>query len=211
VILGGGQRFAAAVLAAIAGVFLPHEIPAQTVEGISSDSIAFLSAARKAATRYADRERAIAEGYRPLGPETPSMGAHWVHIGLIADHVFDPARPSLLSYVTVDGDPLLAGVGFALALDGGEEPPAAPDGGMWHDHAGTVAEEVREHGQEAAAVTSGPRVAVLHAWLGVPNHAGTFATENWSLPWVRLGLRPPPEAPVDAARAAAMAAGLTDF
>lgn len=48
-------------------------------------------------------------------------------------------------------------------------------------------------------------------WLGVPNHAGTFATENWSLPWVRLGLRPPPEAPVDAARAAAMAAGLTDF
>jgi hypothetical protein len=199
------------VLAAalVAGSFF--DVSAQSTAAAPPDSAAFLAVTRAAAARYADRERAIADGYGPIGPDTPAMGAHWVHIGTIADGVFDPARPSFLTYVEAAGRPLLAGVGFALALDDAEKPPPAPTGAAWHFHAGTVAVEVREHASDPPAGERGPRVAVFHAWVGIENPAGTFATENWALPWVRLELGPPLRTNVDASRAAALAAGMVGF
>jgi hypothetical protein len=49
-------------------------------------------------------------------------------------------------------------------------------------------------------------VAVLHAWIYVANPAGLFASDNWALPFVRLGLEPPARFPEAAARALALAA-----
>jgi hypothetical protein len=62
----------------------------------------------------------------------------------------------------------------------------------------------------AVAADSGrPGIAVLHAWLWLENPAGLFATDNWALPWHRLGI-PPPEWAVagsPAAMATALASG----
>ena len=49
------------------------------------------------------------------------------------------------------------------------------------------------------------RLAVLHAWLWVPNPAGVFVTNNWSLPGTRLGLSVPDATPRDALHALALA------
>jgi hypothetical protein len=43
----------------------------------------------------------------------------------------------------------------------------------------------------AAPPGAGPRIAVLHAWVWFANPAGLFATDNWALPYLRIGLSPP--------------------
>jgi len=53
----------------------------------------------------------------------------------------------------------------------------------------------------------GPRIAVLHAWIWLENPDGLLATDNWALPYARLGYRVPPGASHEAARAVALAAG----
>ena len=77
---------------------------------------------------------------------------------------------------------------------------------QWHEHVGSIDEEslLLDHahlGGEADG--GGPRLAVMHAWVWLPNPAGTFATDNWALPFARLGLPAPPNAS-RAARAVAL-------
>jgi hypothetical protein len=50
------------------------------------------------------------------------------------------------------------------------------------------------------------RLAVLHAWIWSANPAGVFATDNWSLPFLRLGIPAVPSAPRDALQALGLAA-----
>jgi hypothetical protein len=206
-------RWRPAILVAAACLGSPSDASAQiSADAVEApDSTAFLAAARQAAVRYADPAIATLEGYKRIGPETPTMGAHWVHPGHVASGVFDPARPSLLSYVTTETGVVLAGVGFAMALEGDEVPPWPPQGAAWHKHAGRIEEEIREHDHVIREEPSGPHVSVFHAWVGIDNPDGVFAKENWVLPWVRLGLEPPLDAPKDAARAAALAAGFASF
>lgn len=173
------------------------------------DSAEFLAAARRAAGRFDDRGAAQAEGYRRIGPDFPSMGEHWVNIALVAEGALDPARPQILEYIDVGGRPVLAGVAWALPLGGGRRPPEHPvRASAWHYHSGSVDEEsfIRGHA-EAGAVPAEAAVAVLHVWLGIANPAGVFATDNWALPWARLGLAAPPGVGADASRMLALAAG----
>lgn len=173
------------------------------------DSAAFLAAASTAAERFRDRATAQAEGYRRIGPDFPSMGEHWVNIALVAEGAVDPARPQILEYIEVGGRPVLAGVAWAVPLGGGRGLPDRPvRAALWHYHSGSVDEEsfIRGHA-EAGSAPGEAAVAVLHAWLGIPNPAGVFATDNWALPWARLGLTAPPGADVDASRLLALAAG----
>lgn len=173
------------------------------------DSAEFLAAARRAAERFRDRAAAQAEGYRRIGPDFPSMGEHWVNIALVAEGALDPARPQILEYIDVRGRPVLAGVAWALPLGGGRRPPDGPGGAdAWHYHSGSVSEEsfVRGHA-ETGSIPVEATVAVLHAWLGIANPAGVFATDNWALPWARLGLTAPPGADADASRMLALATG----
>ena len=178
----------------------------------------FVSTVREATGRYRDRAAAIADGYRRVGPDFPSMGEHWVSVPLVVRGAVDPRRPPILEYVLVDGAPVLAGVAYTQLVRG-EAPSArvpAP-ASAWHYHAGSVSEEsfilghaARTGGQPSAA---GPRVAVLHAWVWMENPAGLFATDNWALPWHRLGIVPPPgsDEPTPAGLAAALAAGGRDY
>jgi hypothetical protein len=52
----------------------------------------------------------------------------------------------------------------------------------------------------------GPRLAVMHAWIWLDNPDGIFATDNWTLPYARMGLPVPAHGSRAAARALALAA-----
>lgn len=174
----------------------------------------FVAAARRGTESYQDRSAAIAAGYRPMGPESPAMGQHWVHPGLLIQGVVDPARPQILSYATVAGRPVLVGVAYAVPA-GAPLPDGPAPREAWHVHDGTLVEEAVQPDHDAhRAVGTGPAmggVAVLHAWICVANPAGLFASDNWALPFVRLGLEPPARVPEAAARALALAAGGVPF
>jgi hypothetical protein len=156
---------------------------------------AFAAEVRGSTARYQDQAEAEKDGYRKIGPDFPSMGEHWLNRSLVMRGEIDPLRPPILEYITVGGRPVLAGVAYAKLAYG--DPPVtvipAP-AGAWHYHAGSVDEEsfIASHAAGGASdSTRGPRIAVLHAWLWVDNPAGLFATDNWSLPWLRLGVEPP--------------------
>lgn len=158
----------------------------------------FLTTVRAATERYRDRAAAIADGYRQIGPDFPTMGEHWVSIPLVVRGEVDPLHPPILEYVTMAGEPVLAGVAYTqLVLDGMPRAVVPAPLSAWHYHAGTVDEEsfMLSHAHRSAAADSAtrPRIAVLHAWLWLENPAGLFAADNWALPWHRLGMTPPSE------------------
>jgi hypothetical protein len=136
------------------------------------------------------------------------MGEHWLHVGRLFDGVYDAERPEFLTYLSIAGRPRLLGVAYALPLLGDEEPPEAPAGrAAWHTHAGTLDEETLapHHGHHGSG--RGPRLAMVHAWVWLPNPEGTFAADNWAIPYLRLGLEPRTRAPVDAGKALSLLVG----
>jgi hypothetical protein len=188
-------------------------VAGQTVP-VSDDVAGFVAAARAATERYRQQSTAIADGYRRIGPDFPSMGEHWVSVPLVVRGDVDPLHPPILEYVTVAGEPMLAGVAYTqLVRDGPPRAPLPAPSSAWHYHAGSVDEEsfILGHARRSGGMDSapGPRIAVLHAWLWLDNPAGLFATDNWALPWHRLAIRPPPESdgPSPAGLAAALASG----
>lgn len=183
---------------------------AESSGGDSAAVTAFVAAARAGTVRYRDRSEAVRAGYRKLGPDFPGMGEHWINLGRVFDEAFDPTTPSMLSYATIDGVPTLIGVVYARPLLAGEEPPDTPAGrGAWHDHALTVEEEALAlaHVPHAHGGVTTARISLLHAWVWLENPRGTFASDNWALPFARLGrtvVGPPSPA---AAKAASLISG----
>ncbi len=176
-----------------------------------TDTDAFLARARAGTSRYRDQHSARIDGYKPVGVEFPAMGTHWVHFGRMLDDSLVAERPPVLIYVNVGGHPQLAGVGYTDLLSRDEPPPSALAPGAWHEHNGTVADESFSLSHASAHPTGTPdgsemRLAVLHAWLWIPNPAGVFVTDNWALPSLRLGIAAPPDTPRDALHALALAA-----
>jgi hypothetical protein len=175
---------------------------------------AFVAAARLGTERYRDRNVAIAAGFRRLGRDFPSMGEHWANPGKVIAGRFDVADPAMLTYASIDGKPVLLGVVYAIPLEPGQNAPMLPGGANpWHEHNGTVDEEsfLPEHGGHHSKARTGTRLAILHVWTLLPNPAGDFAAENWSLPFARLHLKPPATAPEAAARALSLVSGSEEF
>lgn len=176
---------------------------------ISPEVAAMLDSARSGTAMFSDRALAIAAGYRRLGMDFPSMGEHWVSPRLVIDGKFNVSQPAMLTYVSVDGRPRLSGVVYAIPLSPGDTPPTAfGTEARWHEHNGTVDEEsmLPQH-HSTAAVLTGTRLAILHAWVTTPNPDGIFAAENWTLPFVRLGFAVPMNFPNGAARALSLVSG----
>jgi len=169
---------------------------------------AFVAAATAAAARYRDPAAASADGYRPVGPDFPAMGQHWLNASLLVDPVLAPSRPQLLEYAEIEGTVTLVGVAYAALAQDQTPPSVFPvPAAVWHFHAGPVEEETFMPSHAGAGhAGQGPRVAVLHVWVGLENPDGRFASDNWALPYARRGLRAAPEAPRATARALALAA-----
>ena len=172
----------------------------------------FVTAARAGTARYASRETAIADGFRRVGTDFPAMGEHWVNLPQVMADSFTPARPAVLTYITVAGVPRLAGVAYTKLLAPHEQPPDfAPARGHWHEHNGSIVEESFLAGHDTHASPDDLRLAILHAWIWIENPDGVFVTDNWSLPFIRLGTAVPYAHGRDAARSAALATAAADY
>jgi len=172
----------------------------------------FVARARAGTEALRSPEAARAAGYRPVGPDFPGMGRHWIHTALILRSTPDPAQPPVLEYAELNGTTVLVGVAYAVLVKGDTAPTSLPvPAAAWHFHQGTVEEEsfLRAHaGVGSHEMTmEGPRLAVVHAWIWLDNPDGLLATDNWALPYARLGLAVPQHTSHAAARALALAAG----
>jgi hypothetical protein len=163
----------------------------------------FIADARRATERFKDIDVAIAERYVKIGPDFPAMGEHWVNGESVMKSTEGP-RPSILTYTTIDGKPTLTGVVYTVILPPGKKPPELLPGAQWHDHVGSVDEESLLFGHDHTA-PDGLRLSVMHAWVWTPNPEGTFATDNWDLPFTRVGLTRPRGSSPRAARGMALA------
>lgn len=202
-------RPAAAALVACLGVAAgPLEAQRTALEQLTQT-------ARAATVRYRDTAAAAADGYRPFGPDFPTMGRHWVNVRRVMAGGVDPTHPPILEYATIDGRTVLVGVGFAALVAGGEVPTSLPvPADAWHFHSGTLDAEsfVVAHASHGAHARGRVRVAVLHLWVWESNPAGLTATDNWGLPFRRLGLRVPQTEPsADELHAVALAAGAAPY
>jgi len=190
---------------ALALLVLPHaQAIAQTPE--------FTARARAGTAALRDPEAARAAGYRPVGPDFPGMGQHWIHTALILRPIPDPAQPPVLEYAELNGKLTLVGVAYAVLVKSDTAPASLPvPAAAWHFHQGTIEEEsfLRAHAGVSHEMhsTPGPRLAVMHAWIWLDNPDGLFATDNWALPYARLGLDVPRSISHSAARALALASG----
>lgn len=199
--------------AALIALAIPCPVSAQLATADTAQSAAFVAAVREATARFRDREQAVIAGYRPIGPDFPGMGEHWISVPLLLEGRLDPARPPILEYAEIGGVMTLTGAAFAVLVPAGGAPPTEgiPAGANpWHYHGGTVDEEsfVLGHAHGAPARSDQPRMAVLHVWAWLDNPDGPFATDNWALPFARLGLPRPVVAPSrEVAHALALAAG----
>jgi len=169
----------------------------------------FVARARAGTEAFRNPEAARMAGYHPVGPDFPGMGRHWIHNSLILESTPDAARPAILEYAELNGSLTLVGVAYAVLIKSDTVPPFLPvPASAWHFHQGTVTEEsfLRSHAGLSHTVP-GPRLAVLHAWIWLENPDGMLETDNWALPYARLGLSPPRNGSRAAARALALAAG----
>jgi len=145
------------------------------------------------------------------------MGEHWLHPGALLAGSLDPARPTLLTYASIDGRPTLLGLAFVVTTrgDAAADVPGWPD--AWHEHSGLLADEsgagagrAQSRGHDRAREAgNGPatRVWVLHAWVALENPDGRYAADNWALPFVRAGLAAPAGVDADASRACSLVVG----
>jgi hypothetical protein len=102
----------------------------------------------------------------------------------------------------------MVGAAFTHFLDPCDEPPPVFGGAAsWRGHQSD--EEVlflTHQPSERADANWLQRVAVVHAWL-LDNPQGATAQNNWKLPFLRVGLEAPVDAPVAAARALSLLGG----
>ncbi len=184
-----------------------------TIQAPSDTALAaFVARARAGTEALRNPEAARLAGYHPVGPDFPGMGRHWIQTSLILRPVPDAAQPPVLEFAELDGTPTLVGVAYAVLVDADTAPASLPvPAAAWHFHQGTVDDEsfLRSHAgvRHMMPGPSGPRLAVVHAWIWLDNPDGLLATDNWALPYARLGLSVPPNGSRAAARALALAAG----
>lgn len=167
----------------------------------------FVTRARAATERFKDVNVAVQESYVKVGPDFPAMGEHWVNGELVMKDQLDAARPAILTYATINGERKLIGVVYALALKQGQAPPNALHDAQWHDHVGTIDEESLLFGHDHHSTTDEIRLVVMHAWIWTPNPSGTFATDNWALPFIRVGAVAPATLTADMASAMSLVSG----
>lgn len=126
-----------------------------------------LDEAREAASRYADIDKAKADGYADIGVFMPNMGWHYLNEKLLNDGRFDWKRPELLVYAE---DPCsaklkLVAVEYAVPLSMAKRPPA-----------GFVGQADQWDANQTFQIWT------LHAWVYEFNPDGVFAPFNPRVP-----------------------------
>lgn len=208
--MSAGAGLARVLTACIVAGIAAAGAGAQASRSHDTEQDAFIRRAIVASRPFQSRAQAIRAGYRRLGADFPGMGEHWVQPALIVRGAVDAERPPVLSYVEVDGEPVLVGMAFTVPLGPGDEPPEEPFGrAVWHDHSGSVDEETLLINHPASMHHGGIgfRLSMVHVWTDLPNPDGVLAQNNWTLPYLREGIEAPSHPDVAAARGLSLAHG----
>jgi hypothetical protein len=151
-----------------------------------------LEAARKATEKYQDVRAAEAAGYRPVGPDVPGMGLHYVRQ---VDHRrFSITEPPILLY---EPDPAgqgglrLVGVSYLLVApsdtDGQPSSPPFPKAlASWHRHNNVCVLSDNSASVDLTASQCAARGGrftpetswMVHAWIWKDSPAGVFSPTN---------------------------------
>jgi hypothetical protein len=159
--------------------------------------------------KYDDIAVAKREGWKPFGGDEPLMGQHWYDPNgpdYVHGDAIDFTRPSNLMYTRIGDRQVLTGVAFVVRIGPGEPLPAgfAGDDDLWHVHdveaaVGAATEDrpvlgwianwwldanYRSKGDDRA------RLAMVHAWVTLPNPDGVFAHYNRLVPYLQAGVPP---------------------
>ena len=182
-----------------------------------SDSLAkseLIETIRSATETFKDPKNARDAGYRPMGPDMPNMGVHWINTGLAVQRTIDIKKPSTLTYLPVDGELKLTGVAYTTPVKAGEKAPELPIEIMkWHYHSGNLEKEA--HGVHNGHMQQDPEIemnlAMVHAWVWSVNPDGIFSADNWGLSFERFGLKPPRNSNPNLSKALFIASGNVDY
>lgn len=157
---------------------------------------------------YRDFAEAKRRGWKQFGGEDePLMGEHWFRENgpdYVHGMSIDWSQPSNLMYTDIGGRKVLTGVAYTVRLGPGEPLPAGFDGpnDKWHVHDfekaiaaalqdrpilrwlanGWLDRNYRSKGDNRG------RIAMVHAWVTIPNPDGVFADYNRTLPYLKLRL-----------------------
>ena len=156
------------------------------------NTVTQLELAHQATAKYQDVHVAEAEGYRPIGPDFPGAGVHYV---LTLDpKTFEAEKPPILLYEKDPAAPngySLVGVTYLLKAEAGPDgqPMTSPFPkalARWHRHDhlcifqdgsnphGFTENQCREKGGHFIAETQW----MLHAWIWRDSPSGVFSAEN---------------------------------
>lgn len=164
---------------------------------------------RGATKPFHDYRKAQAAGYKPMGPDMPNMGTHWINTSLAVNRVLDFEKPSTLTYLNIDGRWKLTGVAYTYPVKASEQAPGLPLQDMkWHIHSGSLEKEA--HGIHSKGLPKEEQqtvLAMVHAWVWSDNPDGLFAADNWALAYERLGLQIPDNPGPRLSKALYLAAG----
>ena len=182
-----------------------HEMH-HTAKPVKGDSI--LAVVRQTTATFADTAQARAAGYIPLqirgiGDRTPFQGEHWLMMRRILTGDSTLTEPPFVMYANVGGKLQLVGVAYSERI--GHEAPTphglAGQEAEWHLH-----QSCRNIPGEGFALADGVddclarggtpspmQIAMVHVWSGVMSPDGIFAHDNPALPFVAVGLKPPPD------------------
>lgn len=185
-----------------------------------------LAAARQAAAPISDTGAARAAGYVPIEElgipdRNPFQGQHWYngkHADTLAVVPLD--SPAFVMFAEINGTLRRIAVAYSARLRLETAPPPGlgeDSAAMWHSHVlcGFTAPSGRpvvdQVGDTAVCRARGgtprPRKTVmLHVWTDVSNPEGQYGHDNPALPFIALGLTPPP-ASSRASRELALALG----
>ncbi|HEY2825389.1 MAG TPA: hypothetical protein VGI83_07590 [Gemmatimonadales bacterium] len=186
-----------------------HDMPGMHHAAASSkgpDSL--LAVVRQTASAFQDTAQARAAGYIPLsigrvGDRTPFQGEHWLMMPRILRGDSTLTEPPFIMYAQVNGKLSLVGVAYSERI-GHEEPTPHGLAGQeaeWHLHQsclnvpgeGFVLADGVEDCRERGGQPTPKQIAMIHVWSGISSPDGIFAHDNPALPFVAVGLKPPPD------------------
>jgi hypothetical protein len=146
-----------------------------------------LAQARLATGKYVDSlATARADGYRPLTPEIPDMGVHFVNPSVSG---FDPTKPPILVYEKRGGHYQLGALEWVFP----SKPKTAPlpgakygsfpaachyDDGTFVPAASQADCAPRAPGSNSPFFFWHPKLVTMHVWLWYPNPTGLYASMN---------------------------------
>lgn len=168
-----------------------QQLPFSDSIRLSRESIELLITIQEETRRFKEINVAIEEGYVPFGPDMPNMGEHFVNPVLAVSRDLNPFRPSVLTYLMIENEPVLTGVAYTIPVQPNEQviDPLFSEA-RWHFHSGDLLKEAyglhnhTMHQDDSDKV----RLGMLHAWIWSGNPEGIFVADNWSLNLLRLGI-----------------------